>query len=113
LSAQEPRRRRRAPTGWAFVTTTQCGAPVYTPRDPKRRREFFEDCIAYVDRGCVWVRSKTAWLRDARLRRHEERHLAQAAWLGEHRFKLLYWACSHLGYRLNPFEIAARAAEAG
>jgi len=47
------------------------------------------------------------------LRRHEERHLAQAAWLGEDRFRLLYWACSHLGYWLNPFEISARAAEAG
>ena len=30
---------------------------------------------------------------------------------GEERFKLLYWAFSHFGYWLNPFEIAARAQE--
>ena len=84
---------------------------MYTPKDPKKRRELFHDCIAYVDEGAVWVRSKTAWLRDASLRRHEETHLAQMRWLGEGRFKFWYWAFSHLGYWLNPFEIAARAHE--
>ena len=99
------------PEGWTLVTTTNCGAPVYTPLCPKRRREFFEDCIAYVDDGAVWVRSKTAWLRDARLRRHEETHLAQIAWLGEKRFWRWYRAFSLFGYWLNPFEIAARVNE--
>ncbi len=103
--------RRRTPRGWSLVATTRCGAPVYTPKDPKRRRELFSDCVAYVDRGAVWVRSKTAWLRDRRLRLHEETHLRQIAFLGEDRFKVLYWAFSHLGYWLNPFEIAARLQE--
>ncbi|KPJ83562.1 MAG: hypothetical protein AMS19_04005 [Gemmatimonas sp. SG8_23] len=94
------------------MTTTRCGSPVYTPADPKRRRELFRDCIAYVDDGAVWVRSKTAWLRDRRLRLHEETHLRQIACLGEERFKLLYWLFSHMGYWLNPFEIAARIEEA-
>jgi len=102
---------RRTPRGWTLVTTTRCGAPVYTPKDPKRRRELFEDCVAYVDQGAVWVRSKTAWLRNRRLQRHEETHLRQIACLGEDRFKILYWAFSHLGYWLNPFEIAARIQE--
>jgi hypothetical protein len=93
------------------VTTTTCGAPVYTPANPRRRREFFPDCVAYVDEGAVWVRSKTAWLRDRSLRKHEERHLAQIAYLGEDRFKLLYWAFSLVTYRFNPFEIGARLAE--
>ncbi len=93
------------------MATTSCGSPVYTPKDPKRRKEFFADCIAYVDQGAVWVRSKTAWLRDRRLRRHEETHLAQIAFWGEETFERLYWVFSHLGYWLNPFEIAARARE--
>ena len=76
------------------------------------RKEFFDDCIAYVDDGAVWVRSKTAWLRDRKLRLHEETHLRQIAWLGERRFSFLYWLFSHAGYWLNPFEIAARAGEA-
>jgi hypothetical protein len=108
LSKKRP---RRTPRGWTRIATTRCGAPVFTPKDPKKRREIFHDCVAYVDRGSVWVRSKTAWLRDRKLRRHEETHLAQIAFWGEERFKLLYWAFSHLGYWLNPFEIAARAQE--
>lgn len=99
------------PKGWSLVTTTSCGAPVYTPSNPTRRRELFPDCVAYVDGGAVWVRSKTAWLRDRKLRQHEERHLAQIECLGEDLFKLLYWAFSLVTYRFNPFEIAARAAE--
>ena len=95
------------------MTTTRCGAPVYTPACAKHRREFFHDCVAYVEEGAVWVRSKTAWVRDARLRRHEETHLAQIAWLGEDRFWCWYGVFSLLGYRLNPFEIAARARERG
>lgn len=101
------------PRGWTLVTSTRCGAPVYTPKSPKRRREFFADCVAYVDDGAVWVRSRTAWVRDARLRRHEEAHLAQIAYLGEERFWRWYRAFSVLGYWLNPFEIAARASERG
>lgn len=99
------------PRGWKLVTTTSCGAPVYTPECPKRRREIFDDCVAYVDGGAVWVRSKTAWLRDPKLRRHEETHLAQIAWLGEDRFWFWYSAFSLFGYWLNPFEVMARARE--
>lgn len=102
-----------APEGWILVTTTTCGAPVYTPRCPRRRREIFDDSIAFVDEGAVWVRSKTAWLRDVKLRRHEETHLRHIAWLGERRFWRWYRALSVFGYWLNPFEIAARAAEDG
>lgn len=101
----------RVPRGWVRVTTTACGAPVFTPRDSRRRREFFPDCVAYVVDRAVWVRSKSAWLRDRRLRRHEEAHLAQIAWLGEACFERLYWLGSCVGYRLNPFEIVARWAE--
>ena len=103
----------RTPDGWTFVTTTSCGAPVYTPACPRRRREIFHDCIAFVDEGAVWVRSKTAWLRDRKLRRHEETHLRHIAWLGERRFWRWYRAFSLFGYWLNPFEIAARVAEEG
>ena len=60
----------------------------------------------------VRVRSKTAWLRDPALRRHEEMHLVQIAWLGEERFWLLYGLFVWLaGYELNPFEVVARWAE--
>lgn len=105
------RRGLRAPRGWIRFATPACGVPVFTPRDPRQRRELFADVIAYVDNGAVWVPSKTAWLRDRQLRQHEEAHLAQIAWLGEERFELLYGMCSCLGYRLNPFEVAARWAE--
>jgi len=101
------------PRGWKLVTLTSCGAPVFTPECPKRRRELFDDCVAYVDEGAVWVRSKTAWLRDPKLRRHEETHLAQIAWLGEDRFRFWYSAFSLVGYWLNPFEVMARARERG
>jgi hypothetical protein len=110
-SVKAPRWGTKVPVGWRFVTRTTCGAPVFTPECPKRRREIFHDCIAFVDEGAVWVRSKTAWLRDRKLRRHEETHLRHIAWLGERRFWRWYRAFSVLGYWLNPFEIAARAAE--
>ena len=55
--------------------------------------------------------SKTAWLRDRKLRRHEETHLRHIAMRGERRFWRWYRAFSFVGYWLSPFEIAARIAE--
>lgn len=99
------------PDGWAFVTMTSGGAPVFTPECARRRHEIYDDCITFVDDGAIWVRSKTAWLRDRELRRHEEPHLRHIAMLGERRFWRWYRAFPFVGYWLNPFEIAARIAE--
>jgi len=49
--------------------------------------------------------------RDHPLRLHAETHLRQIVFVGEDRFKMLYWAFSHFGYWLNPLEIEARMQE--
>lgn len=99
--------------GWAFVTMTSCCAPVFTPECASRRHGIFGACIAFVDDGTVWVRSKTAWLRDHKSSRHEETHLRHIAILGERRVWRWCRAFPVVGYWLNPFEIAARVAEGG
>ena len=64
----------------------------------------------FVPTGRIYILPE--YINHEPLRRHELAHAAQCRRLGSWRFWTLYlWYSASLGYRRNPFELEARAAE--
>ena len=103
--------RRRAPSGWRRIAFTECGAPVYTPKDPKIRKRDFRDCLAFVSDGAVYVRSEQLWETRRDVQLHEMEHLKQARYFGPLFHPVYDWCNAIVGRWKNPFEVEARRAE--
>lgn len=100
------------PAGMKLLRTTE-RVREYVVVDKKLRRQMFKNgqIDAYYTRGAIYYRTLTL-ARNVRIRNHEFAHVRQERFLGKSLFNALYWwTKAVLGYRLCPFEVAARCKE--
>lgn len=115
-ATMDPMARQRAPRGWRRVTwvrVCQEGAKedrvlVCTPKNGAvRKKSFRPKVMAYLGDGVIHVKYPKTW-DDPEIRMHELEHLKQERMLGAELFEYLYvWAHRLVGYKGNPFEVAA------